>query len=145
MDMNVAKNQRELFESAVISDDSFMTASEVLIATKEMGYIEDYPLLECIGPSEGQALLVVNARQSNVLHFGLEEEGIGRSRITQEDDDSLLECTAPLKGQALHTVHAGQSNVQCTSCSRKGISSTVLDEEAQLSPIVSIGPPERPK
>ena len=53
----------------------------------------------------------MNAGQSNVLHFGLEEEGIGGSRIIEEDDDSLLECTAPLQGQALHTVNARQSNV----------------------------------
>ena len=107
----MVKNQRELFEAAVISDDSFMTASEGLIVTEEMDYVEDYPLLECTRPSEGQALLVLNARQSNVLHFGLEEEGIGKSRITQEEDYSQLECTALLQGQALPAMNAGQSNV----------------------------------
>ena len=75
-----------------------MTALEGLIATEEMGHVEDYPLLECTAPSEGQTLLVVNARQSNVLHFGHEEEGIGRSWIAQEDDYSLLKCTAPFQG-----------------------------------------------
>ena len=99
MDINGAKNQRESFESAAPSDDSFMTASEGLIAKEEMDEVEDYP---------------------------------------------LLECTAPSEGQALPTVNAGQSNFQCSGRSRRGISSAVLDEEAQLSPAVSSGPPQRP-
>ena len=49
----MSKNQHESFESVVISDDSFMTASEGLIAMKEVDYVEDYPLLECTAPSEG--------------------------------------------------------------------------------------------
>ena len=75
-----------------------MTALEGLIVTKEMDNIEDFPVLECTTPSKGQALLVVNAGQSNVLYFGLEEEEIGRSGIAQEEDYSLLECTAHLQG-----------------------------------------------
>ena len=144
MDINAAKNQRESFESAVTSDDLFMTASEKLIATEEMDHVEDYKLLECTAPSEGQTLLAVNAGQSNVLHFGHEEGGIGRSWIAQKDGFSLLECTAPLQGQALHAVNAGQSNFQCSGHSRRGMSNAVLDEEAQLSPIVNSGPPQRP-
>ena len=81
MDMDAAKNQRESVESAATSDDSFVTASEGLIATKEIDYVEDHSLFECTAASEGQALPTVNAGQSNVLHFGLEEEGIGRSAI----------------------------------------------------------------
>ena len=144
MDMNAVKNQRESFKSAVTSDDSFITSSKGLITTEEMDNVEDYPLLKCTAPSEGQALPTMNARQSNVLHFGHEEEGTGRSWNAQENDYSLLECTAPLQGQALLAVNAGQSDVQRTGCSRRGINSAVLDEEAQLSPIVKIGPPERP-
>ena len=144
MDINAAKNQRESFKSAVTSDDSFMTASEGLIAMEEMDHIEDYPLLECTAPSEGQALPSVNAGQSNVLHFGYEEGGIGRSWIAQEDNFSLLECTAPLQGQVLHAVNARQSNFQCSGCSRRGMSNALSDEEAQLSPVVSSGPPQRP-
>ena len=53
MNMNVVKNQHELFKSAAISDDSFLIALEGLIVTEEMDYIEDCPLLECTGPSEG--------------------------------------------------------------------------------------------
>ena len=111
MDMNAAKNQRESFESAVTSDDSFVTASEGLIATEEMDNVEDYPLLKCTAPSEGQALPTVNVRQSNVLHFGHEKEGIGKSGTAKKEDYSLLKCTAPLQGQALLAVNAGQSNV----------------------------------
>ena len=98
MDINAAKNQRESFKYAATSDDSFMTASERLIATGEMEPVEDYPLLECSAPSEGQELPAVNAKQSNVLHFGHKEEGIGKSRIAQEDDYSLLGCIAPFQG-----------------------------------------------
>ena len=141
MDINGAKNQRESFESAVTSDDSFMTASEGLIATEEMDDVEDYTLLECTAPSEGQALPAVNAGQSHVLHFGIEKEGIGKSGIAQKEDYSLLECTAPLQGQALPAVNAGQSNFQRSGRSRRGISSAVSDEEAQLSPVVSTSPP----
>lgn len=47
MGMNAAKNQRESFQSAVTSNDSFMAASEGMIATEEIDYVEDYPLLEC--------------------------------------------------------------------------------------------------
>ena len=86
----------------------------------------------------------MNAGQSNVLHFGREEEGIGRSWHAQENDYSLLECIAPLQGQALLAVNAGQSNVQCTRRSRKGISNAVLDEEAPLSFVARTSPPERP-
>ena len=39
---------------------------------------------------------------------------------------------------------ARQANVQCIGCSRRGISSTVLNEETQLSPVVRTGSPERP-
>ena len=144
MDMNAAKNQRESFESVVTSDDSFLTASEGLIATEEMDYVDDHALLECTAPSEGQALPAVNAGQCKVLHFGLEEEGIGKFGIDEEEDYSLLECTAPLQGQALHAVNAGQSNVQRSRCLGKGMSSAVMNEEAQNSPAVSTGPPERP-
>ena len=66
------------------------------ICEKAIGYVEDYPVLECIAPLQGQALPTVNARQSNVLDFVLEEEGISRSVIAQEDDCPLLDCTAPL-------------------------------------------------
>ena len=137
MDINAAKNQRESFESAVTSDDSFMIALEGLIMTEEMDDVEDYTLLECTATSDGQALPAVNAGQSNVLHFGIEKEWIGKSRIAQKEDYSLLECTAPLQGQALPAVNAGQSNFQRSGRSRKGISSAVLDEETQLSPVVS--------
>ena len=41
-------------------------------------------------------------------------------------------------------MNAGQSNVQHTGRSKREISSAMLDEEAQLSPIVRTGPPERP-
>ena len=53
MDINTAKNQRVSFESVVTSDDSFMTASEGLIAMEEMDHVEDYTLLECTAPLEG--------------------------------------------------------------------------------------------
>ena len=56
---------------------------------EEMDDIEHYPLLGCIAPSEGQPLPVATARQSNILHFGHEEEGIGKAWIAQEDDFSL--------------------------------------------------------
>ena len=144
MDMNAAKNQRESFESAVTSDDSFINASEGLIAMEEMDSVEDCPLLECIASSERQALPTANVVQLNVLHFELEKEGIGKSGIAQKEDYSLLECTAPLQGQALLAVNAGQSNVHHTGYSRRGISSSVLDEEAQLSLVVRMGPLERP-
>ena len=36
------------------------------------------------------------------------------------------------------------ANVQCSGQLERGISSAVLDEEAELSPIVSTGPPQRP-
>lgn len=80
-----AKNQRESFKSAVRSDGSFMTTSEGLIAAKEIDYIQDCSLLECTAPLEGQALHAINVGQSNVLHFELEEEGIGRFGIAQEE------------------------------------------------------------
>ena len=56
-----------------------MTALEGLIVMEEMDNVEDYPLLECTAPSEGQALPTVNAEQSNFLHFRYKEEEIGRS------------------------------------------------------------------
>ena len=99
MDINGAKNQRETFESATTSDDSFITASEGLIAMEEMDDVEDYTLLECTAPSEGQALPAANA---------------------------------------------GQPNFQRSGRLRRGISSAVSDEDAQLSPAVSSGPPQRP-
>ena len=83
-----------------------------MITTEEIGNVEDYPLLECTSTSEWQALPTVNVEQSYVLHFGLEKEGIGKSRIDQKEDYSLLECIAPFQGQALPAVNAGQSNVQ---------------------------------
>ena len=92
----------------------------------------------------GQALPAVTAVQSNVLHFGHEEEGVDRSWNAQENDYSLLECTAPLQGQAILAMNAGQSNVQRTRRLGRGISSAVVNEEAQLSPAVSAEPPERP-
>ena len=82
----------------------------------------------------------MNAGQSAVLHFGHDEEGIGRSWNAMEDDYSLLEYTAPSKGQALLAMNAGQANVQPIGRSRRGISSAVLDEETQLSPIARTGP-----
>ena len=72
---------------------------------KEMDNVEEYPLLECTAPSEGQALSTINVGESNVPHFGLEKEGIGKSRIAQKEDYSLLECTAPLHRQALSIVN----------------------------------------
>ena len=83
-----------------------------MITTEEIDNVEDYPLLECTSTSEWQALPTVNVGQSYVLHFGLEKEGIGKSRIAQKEDYSLLECIAPFQGQALPAVNAGQSNVQ---------------------------------
>ena len=98
MDMNAAKNQCEPIKSTVTLDDSFITASEGLITTEEMDNVEDYPLLECTAPSEGHVLPTVNIGQSNILHFGLEKEGIGKFGIAQKEDYSLLQCTAPLQG-----------------------------------------------
>ena len=135
------KNQRESVESVVTLDDSFMGATEGLIAMEEMDNVEGYPSLECIVPSEGQAPPTMNVGQSNILHFGYEEEGISRTWIAQEDNYSLLECIEPLQEQALHAVNAGQSNVQYTGRLAKGISSIVMDEEAQLSLVVSAEPP----
>ena len=99
---------------------------------EEMDHVEDYPLLECIAPSKVQAVPAATARQSNILHFGHEEEGIGRSWIAQEDEHSLVDCTAPLQGQALYAVNVGQSNVQHSGRVRRGISSVVLDEVAHI-------------
>ena len=130
MGMNAAKNQDESFEFAVTSDDSSIAASEGLITMEEMDNAEDYPLLECTAPLKGQALPTLNVGQSNVLHFGLEKEEIGKSWIAQKEDYSLLECIAPLQGQALPTVNAGQSNVQHNGCFGRGIGSAMLDEEA---------------
>ena len=84
MEMNAAKNQRESFESAVTSDDSFVTASEGLIATEEMDNVEDYPLLECTAPLQGQALHAVNAGQSNFQHSGRSRKGIS-SAVSDEE------------------------------------------------------------
>ena len=120
MDIDAAKNQCESFKSAVTSDDSLITTSEGLIAMEEMDHVEDYPLLECTAPSEGQTLPAVTAKQSNVLHFGHEEEGIGGCWISEENDYSLLDCITPLQGQTLHAVNVGQSN----SRSKKGGSYT---------------------
>ena len=50
MDINTAKYQCESFESAGTSENSFMTASEGLIAMEEMDHVEDYPLLDCTAP-----------------------------------------------------------------------------------------------
>ena len=77
MDMNAAKNQCESFESAVKSDDSFITASEGLIAMEEMDHVEDYPRLKCNAPLERQALPTVTAGQSNVQCTGCARRGIG--------------------------------------------------------------------
>ena len=85
----------------------------------------------------------MNAEQSTAQHFGLEEEGIGKSGIAEKEDYSLLECTAPLQEQALPAVNAEQAIVQHIGHSRRGIGSSVLDEETQLSPVVRTGPPER--
>ena len=111
MDMNAVKNQRKSLKSVGTSDDLFVTAWEGLIVTEEMDNVEDYPLLECTAPLQGQEFHVVNAEQSTAQHFGLEEEEIGKSRIAQKEDYSLLECTTPLHGQALPAVNAGQSIV----------------------------------
>ena len=43
-DMNTVKNQHESFEFVVTSNDSFMTASEGMIAIEEIDYVEGYPL-----------------------------------------------------------------------------------------------------
>ena len=61
MNINVAKNHCESFESIVTLDDLLMTALEGLIVTEEMDYVEDYPLIKCNTPSKGQVLLAVNA------------------------------------------------------------------------------------
>ena len=134
MEMNAAKNQRESFESAVTSDDSFVTASEGLIATEEMDNVEDYPLLECTAPLQGQVLHAVNAEQSTAQHFGLEEEGIGKSGIAEKEDYSLLECTAPLQEQALPAVNAGQSTVLHVGHEEEGIgrSWNAMDDDYSL-------------
>ena len=49
------------------------------IGKSGIAHKEDYSLLECTAPLQGQALPALNAGQSNVLHFGREEEGVGRS------------------------------------------------------------------
>ena len=54
MDINAAKDQRESFESAVTSDDSFVTASEGLIATEEMDNVEDYHCWSALHPYKGR-------------------------------------------------------------------------------------------
>ena len=77
IDINATKDQRESFESAETSDDSFITDSEGLIATEEMDHVEDYPLLECNAPSKRQALPAVTAKQSNVQCSGCARRGIG--------------------------------------------------------------------
>ena len=59
----MAKDQCKLFESAVTSDDWFITALGALIAMEEMDHVEDYPLLECNAPSERQALPAVTTGQ----------------------------------------------------------------------------------
>ena len=73
MDMNAVKNQRKSLESVGTLDDSFVTDLEGLIVMEEMDNFEDYSLLECTAPLQGQALPAVNAGQSTVLHFGHEE------------------------------------------------------------------------
>ena len=62
MDINTTKNQRKSFEFAVTLDDSLMIALEGLIAMEAIDHVEDYLLLECTAPLQGQALPVVNAR-----------------------------------------------------------------------------------
>ena len=140
MDMNAAKNQRESFESAVTSDDSFITSLEGLITMEEMDNVEDYPLLKCTAPLEGQPLPTMNVGQSNVLHFGLEKEGIGKSGIAQKEDCSLLECTAPLQGQALPAVNAGQSNVLHFGHEEEGIGRSWNSQENDYSLLECTGP-----
>ena len=83
MDINAAKDQRESFESAVTSDDSFVTASEGLIATEEMDHVEDYPRLEWNAPSERQALPAVTAGQSHVQCSGCATRGIGSAVLDE--------------------------------------------------------------
>ena len=134
------KNQRKSFESAVTSDDSFIPGSEGLITTEEMDNVEDYPLLKCTAPSEGQALPTVNVGQSIVLHFGLEKEGIGKSGIAQKEDYSLLECTAPLQGQALPAVNAGQSNVLHFGHEEEGVGRSWNAQENDFSLLECTGP-----
>ena len=41
-------------------------------------------------------------------------------------------------------MNAGKSNVQRSGRSKRGISNAVMNEKAQLSPVVSTGPPQRP-
>ena len=50
----MAKKQRESFESAVTSDDSFVTASEGLIAMEEMDNVEDYHCWSALHPYKGR-------------------------------------------------------------------------------------------
>ena len=95
MEMNVAKNQRESFESAVTSDDSFVTTSEGSIATEEMDNVEDYPLLECTAPLQGQALPAVNAGQTNVQRIGRSRRGISSAVLDEENQLSPVARTGP--------------------------------------------------
>ena len=55
-----------------------------------------------------------------------------------------MECIASLQGHALHAVNARQSNFQRSGRSKRGINNAVLDEEAQLSPVVSTWALQRP-
>ena len=99
MDMNAEKNQLKSFEYVATSDASFITASEGLITMKEMDNIEDCPLLESTTPVEGQALPIVNVRQSNVLHFGLEKEGIGKSKLLRRKIIHYWSALHPYRGR----------------------------------------------
>ena len=83
MNINVAKDQREPFESAMTSDDSFITALGALIAMEEMDHVEDYLLLECNAPSERKALPAVTAGQSNVQCSGCARRGNGSTVLDE--------------------------------------------------------------
>ena len=83
IDINLAKHQRESFESTVTSDNSFITDSEGLIAMEEMCHVEDYPRLECNAPSERQALPAMTVGQSNVQCSGCARRGIGSAVLDE--------------------------------------------------------------
>ena len=86
--MNVAKNQHKSFKSAMISDDSFMTVSEGLIAMEEIDFVEYYPLLECTATSEEQTLHTMNARQSNFRCIRHLRRGISSAGMDEEAQHS---------------------------------------------------------
>ena len=56
---------------------------------------EDYSLLECTAPSQGQALHAVNAGQSNVQHTGHSIRGISSVVMDEETQLSPAVSTGP--------------------------------------------------